>query len=103
MVDGYYLKRHLTVVGDGKRLVLTDSGKGESSLGLWRRLAHDEGKVHDDDLVECGHECGGECGVLLVTHARCQVAGIGEGHGEDVGEALGQRLLVQNVLSPASD
>lgn len=71
-------------------------------LRLRRRLDGDEGEVHDDDLVEGGHEGGGEGGVLLVGHARRQVAGGGEAHGEDVGEALRQRLLLQHVLSPAN-
>lgn len=69
----------------------------------WRRLGNDEGEVEDDDLVEHGHEGGGEGRVLLVAHARRQVLGAREAHGEDVGEALRQRLLVQHVLSPPKE
>lgn len=90
------------MVGNGKCLSLTDGG-GESSLRLWRRLGNDEGEVHDDDLVDRGHECGGERAVLLVTHVRRQVLGAVEAQGEDVGEALCQRVLVQNVFSPPEE
>lgn len=35
-----------------------------------------------------------------MAHASRQVLGAGEGHDEDVGVALRERLLVQHVLAP---
>ena len=62
--------------------------------GRRRRLDEDEGEVHDDEIVERGHERSPESAVLPVAQARRQVLGGGEGQHEDVGEAPRERLLV---------